>query len=62
MEWKMLGREEGKEDEDKAQGEWLFFSIVPMSVMFRIVIFRFHPYVCTSNLQGGYCSHSSSCL
>jgi hypothetical protein len=60
MEWKNVGREEGKENEDKAQGEWLSYRVVPMSVMFRIVIVRFHPYVC--NLQGDYCSHSSSCL
>jgi len=51
MKWKKLGREEGKEDEDKAQGEWLSFRVVPMFVMLRIVIVHFHPYVC--NLQSG---------
>jgi hypothetical protein len=39
--------------------KWLSFRIVPMPVMFRTVIVRFHPHV--SNVQGGYCSLSSSC-
>ena len=32
------GERAGGEDEDKAQGEWLPFRIVPMSVVFRMVI------------------------